>query len=351
MFTSLNEFNKSFQNYQPSPPAKPEGATALKGLRPGTKFVLADDTSKEYIVLSASKLNANDINVGLIDGSGRTELSGDTNVIIKETLSVGPNGLTDHGDENNPQTVIKAINSLMHKSDEEILNALFYYEPAPEIGQETLASMDEESRERAIDEFRHDCMYAVDNIDEFIELSGPAIAHMLAEPKLLMAAVASYTSNGDPLEYSGLSERYKKTNEEFVSTVEEFNESDLQKAMDVFTAQQKLPNMKISIEANNTVKGLSEVYTEDELGVLKHGFKQAQLQFRTTPLNQMNTIFCYFQFVCTDFHNGTSKKTHEFAYYVNGQPLVVHYDRDSKKFLTGTHEKRVTGYNTKRKGK
>lgn len=128
----------------------------------------------------------------------------------------------------------------------------------------------------------------------------------------------------------------------------------VQKAMDVFTAQQKMPKITVDIQGEY-LRGLSQTFTEDELGVFKHGVKHAQIQISNSSKIQVfeglfsKTIWGTFVLRYEVLSGGSNGVEYN---YTEGSNQFM-YDIIENKFYTrkdyfSTTEKRVTGYNTKR---
>lgn len=131
--------------------------------------------------------------------------------------------------------------------------------------------------------------------------------------------------------------------------------SGIQKAMDVFTAQQKIPQLTVSIK-NNYINCISETFEQEELGVFKHGVSKAQIQASNTSKLTVNDDGTFPKAVWGTLNlryeilgGGSNGVSYMFA--DNDNQFM--YDIIENKFYTrkdffSTTEKRVTGYNTKR---
>lgn len=282
-------------------------------------------------------------------------------------------------------------------------------------------TQDEQSMQRMYDEWRRDCKFAIDNIGEFVDGCGPKTDEIFNNIDSLKHAIVGYANDGDPLEFIKESLAQLPHEKEFQSLQNEFgkhavkmmfpsglrgyidsrtkgnysvdaikqnlktqnapkiNEANtqtqtslpnittteqlhahimqgVQKAMDIFTSQQKISKITVSVQGEY-LRGLSEVFVEDDLGVFKNGVKQAQIQISNSSKLVISeglfsqavwgTLSLRYE-ILSGGSNGV-----EYNFTENNSNNQFIYDIVENKFYTvkdyhSKTEKRTAGYNTKR---
>lgn len=182
------------------------------------------------------------------------------------------------------------------------------------------------------EDISNDCKKALENLAEFIELCGPKALEITKNTNELTNAISGYAKCGDPLEYLGEN-----------MTNEAVNKNEIQKALDIFTAQNKMPNIKITKVLPSEVRGVSTAFDENELGLFKNSVESAQIQMTLTMLHNESVCSGHFEIVYKT-HGGDVNKM--FYYLPSGSIGSFKYSVPENKF--SINEKKNTGYNTKR---
>lgn len=265
------------------------------------------------------------------------------------------------------QIMQQAITAQMNQTDEEILtdfakNLAAFGKDAEDVGQQY--AEDPNFSTRLCKEWRSDCKFALENLQEFIEMCGPRAESIAKNPEELGPAIASYANNGDPLEYLPESLKIKESagavmvslpNIETTEQLIEHISNNVQKAMDIFAAQQKIPQLTVSIK-NGYFNIISKTFEEDELGIFKHGVSKAQIQAANSSKISVNSDKTFQQILWGTFSIryeilGGGSNGVNYMYADNDNQFM--YDVLENKFYTRNNyfaklEKRQTGYNTKR---
>lgn len=272
------------------------------------------------------------------------------------------------GDHHHVFPIQNAIVKLMNQSDNEIVASFVkgmnaYGQDGEDVAAEYVK--DEAFIKRMVDEWRRDCKFAIENIGDFIEGLGPKANEIANNDEELGSAIAAYANTGDPLEYLGENKKYKIIKESVVTaTLPNIQNKEqliahisnnIQKAMDIFTVQVKMPNITVTIK-NDYLNCISEMYEGDELGIFKHGVSKAQIQAANSSKISINEDGSFAKILWGTFSlryevlgGGSNGVNYMFA--DNDNQFM--YDIVENKFYTrkdffSKTEKRQTGYNTKR---
>jgi len=215
-------------------------------------------------------------------------------------------------------------------------------------------------------ESRSDIRYVLSEFEEFYEqmMATEKFDIIVNDGDKLMSACAAYANGADLLDFVHLEKRMIKEGNATVTipgvtTTEQLAAhimQGVQKAMDVFTAQQKMPKITVSVKGEY-LNGLSQTFTEDELGVFKHGVKHAQIQISNASKLNIEESGMVGQIVWGTFslrYEVLSGGSNGVPYMYTDKDDQFMYDIAANKFFTrndyfsSLKEKRVTGYNTKR---
>lgn len=215
-------------------------------------------------------------------------------------------------------------------------------------------------------ESRSDIRYALSEFEEFYEqmMATEKFDIIVNDGDKLMSACAAYANGADLLDFVHLEKRMIKENQQYitipnVTTTEQLKEligQNIQKAMDIFTAQQKMPQLTVTVKGDY-LNIISKIYEDEELGIFKSGVSKAQIQlFNSTKLIVSNgqspkeiwgTLNLHYE-VKEGGSNGV-----KYNFTEDGKDNQFFYDIIANKFFTRKDyftktEKRATGYNTKR---